>query len=142
MRRILFLISAMYINSLKINALHEHLEPLHWLQGARLAPLYDLLATVAYPDLSSKLAMEIGRCATLSQMDAKGWAAFATDAGLGLPLIRRRVVEISDSVKAAAQDVAHALVRPGLDEAALAQFADLARERAERCALTVQKKEA
>ena len=108
-------------------------------QGARLAPLYDLLATVAYPDLSPKLAMKIGRCATLAEMDVKGWAAFATDAGLGLPLIRRRVAEISDSVKAAAQDVAHALVRPGLDEAALAQFADLARERAERCALTVRK---
>ena len=115
---------------------------LYDVQGARLAPLYDLLATVAYPDLSSKLAMKIGRCATLAEMDAKGWAAFATDAGLGLPLIRRRVIEISDSVKAAAPDVAHALVRPGLDEAALAQFADLAHERAERCALTVQKEEA
>ena len=113
---------------------------LHDFQGARLAPLYDLLATVAYPDLSPKLAMKIGRCATLAEMDAKGWAAFATDTGLGLPLIRRRVVEISDSVKAAAQNVAGALVRPGLDEAALVQFAKLARERAERCALTVQKK--
>jgi serine/threonine-protein kinase HipA len=107
--------------------------------GARLAPLYDLLATVAYPDLSPKLAMKIGRCATLSEMDAKGWTAFATDAGLGLPLIRRRVVEISDSVKTSAQDVAHALVRPGFDEAALAQFADLVHVRAALCALTVQK---
>ncbi len=106
--------------------------------GARLAPLYDLLATVAYPDLSPKLAMKIGRSATLSEMDAKGWAAFAADAGLGLPLIRRRVAEISDGVKAAAQDVAHALVRPGLDETALAQFAELIRDRAARCALTVR----
>ena len=111
-------------------------------QGARLAPLYDLLATVAYPEISANLAMKIGKRATLAEMDAKGWAAFATDAGLGLPLIRRRVAEISDSVKAAAQDVAHALVRPGLDEAALSRFAALSRERAERCALTVQKEEA
>lgn len=111
-------------------------------RGARLAPLYDLLATVAYPDLSQKLAMKIGSRATLAEMDVEGWAAFATDTGLGLPLIRRRVAEISGSVKAAAQDVAHALVRPGLDETALAQFAELARNRAERCALTVQKKEA
>ena len=112
---------------------------LYDVQGARLAPLYDLLATVAYPDLSPKLAMKIGRCATLAEMDAKGWAAFATDAGLGLPLVRRRVAEISDSVKAEAQNVAHALVHPGLDEAALSQYAALARDRAERCALTVQK---
>ncbi len=106
--------------------------------GARLAPLYDLLATVAYPDLSPKLAMKIGRSATLSEMDAKGWAAFAADAGLGLPLIRRRVAEISDRVKMATQDVAHALDRPGLDETALAQFAELIRDRAARCALTVR----
>ena len=112
---------------------------LYDVQGARLAPLYDLLATVAYPAISPKLAMKIGSCATLAEMDAKGWAAFATDTGLGLPLIRRRVSEISDRVTAAAQDVAHALVRPGFDEAALLQYAVLARDRAGRCALTVQK---
>ena len=108
-------------------------------QGARFAPLYDLLATVAYPDLSSKFAMKIGKRATLAEMDEKGWATFATDTGLGLPLIRRRVVEISDSVKATARDVARALINPGFDDAALLQFAELARDRAERCALTVQK---
>ena len=108
-------------------------------QGARLAPLYDLLATVAYPDLSSKFAMKIGKRATLAEMDEKGWATFATDTGLGLPLIRRRVVEISDSVKATARDVARALINPGFDDAALLQFAELVRDRAERCALTVQK---
>ena len=108
-------------------------------QGPRLAPLYDLLATVAYPELSPKLAMKIGKRATLAEMDARGWAAFAADAGLGLPLIRRRIAEISDGVKAAAQDVAQALVRPGLDEAALLRFAELIRGRAERCPLTIQK---
>jgi serine/threonine-protein kinase HipA len=107
-------------------------------QGARLAPLYDLLATVAYPELSAGLAMKIGKRATLAEMDAKGWAAFAADAGLGLPLIRRRITEISDGVKAAAHDVAHALVRPGFDEAALSRFAELTRDRAERCALTAK----
>jgi len=107
--------------------------------GTRLAPLYDLLATVIYPELSPKLAMKIGKRATLAEMDARGWAAFSADAGLGLPLVRRRIAEISDGVKAAAQDVAQALVRPGLDEAALLRFAGLVRDRAERCALTIQK---
>ena len=64
-------------------------------EGPRLAPLYDLLATVAYPDLSPKFAMKIGKRATLAELDARGWAAFAADAGVGLPLIRRRVAEIS-----------------------------------------------
>ena len=106
--------------------------------GVRLAPLYDLLATLAYPALSKKLAMKIGKRATLAELDAKGWAAFANDAGLGLPLIRRRVAEISERVKAQAHEVASALAQPGLDETALSRYADMARDRAERCAGTVE----
>ncbi len=108
-------------------------------QGPRLAPLYDLLATVAYPALSAKLAMKIGKWATLAEMDANGWAAFAADTGLGLPLIRRRIAEISESVKLRAQKVVDALVRPGMDEAALSGYARLVRDRATSCALTVRK---
>lgn len=106
--------------------------------GPRLAPLYDLLSTVTYPELSPKLAMKIGKRATLEEMNAKGWAAFAADAGLGLPLIRRRVVEISESVTARARDVVGALRRPGLDETALTHYAEQVIDRAERCALTVR----
>lgn len=108
-------------------------------EGAALAPLYDLLATVAYPDISPKLAMKIGKRATLGEVDLKGWTAFATDTGLGLPLIRRRVQELSDSVLAKSLPVAEALVQPGLDGDALVRFADLARDRARQCALTVRK---
>jgi serine/threonine-protein kinase HipA len=106
-------------------------------EGPRLAPLYDLLATVAYPDLSPKFAMKIGKRATLAELDAKGWAAFAADAGIGLPLIRRRVAEISNGVLEKATVVAAELSRPELDRTAIEQFADMIRDRAERCALTV-----
>jgi serine/threonine-protein kinase HipA len=106
-------------------------------QGPRLAPLYDLLATVAYPDLSPKFAMKVGKRVTLAELDAKGWAAFAAEAGLGLPLIRRRVAEISKGVLEKATLVAAELSRPGLDRTAVDQFADMVRDRAERCALTV-----
>ena len=108
-------------------------------QGPRLAPLYDLLATVAYPDLSPKFAMKIGTRATLAELDAKGWTAVAADAGLGLPLIRRRVAEISESAIAGAHEVAGELVRSGLEEAALSRFAELVRSRAVWCVSTVQK---
>jgi serine/threonine-protein kinase HipA len=106
-------------------------------EGPRLAPLYDLLATVAYPDLSPKFAMKIGKRATLAELDAKGWAAFAADAGLGVPLIRRRVAEISKGVIARTGEVAAELVRPGFDRTAIESLAAMVRERAERCALTV-----
>lgn len=110
---------------------------LHDAEGPRLAPLYDLLATVAYPDLSPKFAMKIGKRATLAELDAQGWAAFAAQAGVGLPLIRRRVAEISKGVLEKATTVAAEVSRPELDRTALEQFADTIRDRAVRCALTV-----
>jgi len=106
------------------------------LQGPRLAPLYDLLTTTAYPELSPKFAMRVGKRATLSELDAKGWAAFAADAGMGLPLVRRRVGEMSEKTIDLAKDTAVAIVTPGLDEAALIGFADSVKERAEQCTRT------
>jgi len=107
--------------------------------GPRLAPLYDLLATAAYPELAQKLAMKIGKRATLGEMNERGWTAFATEAGVGLPLIRRRVREITERVAARAGDVADELARPGLDNVALAGLKDLIVDRAARCSLTVQR---
>ncbi|MFM8748754.1 type II toxin-antitoxin system HipA family toxin [Rhabdaerophilum sp.] len=105
-------------------------------EGPRLAPLYDLLATVAYPELSPKFAMKIGKRSTLAELDARGWGAFAADAGLGLPLIRRRVAEISERVIAQGGNVAGALSDQRLDQAALERFRDLAVTRAQTCAAT------
>ena len=106
-------------------------------EGPRLAPLYDLLATVAYPDLSPKFAMKIGKRATLAEMDDAGWAAFAADTGLGLPLIRRRVVEISKAILEKATAVATELSLPEFDRTAIKRFEDMIRDRAERCASSV-----
>jgi serine/threonine-protein kinase HipA len=89
--------------------------------------------------VSAKLAMRIGKRATLGGMDAKGWIAFAADAGVGIPLIRRRVSEVSQTVMARANEVASELMRPGLDEAALSRFAAMAADRAARCAATIQR---
>jgi serine/threonine-protein kinase HipA len=104
----------------------------------RLAPLYDLLATVAYPELSPRLAMKIGGRQSLAELDAKGWASFARDAGLGLPLVRRRVAEIADRVQSLAGQVVGDLVRPELDESALAAYAELVKSRARMCAATTR----
>ena len=105
--------------------------------GPRLAPLYDLFSIVAYPELSPKLAMKIGKCGTLEEMDSKAWSAFATEAGLGLPLIRRRVNEISDAVRSQANAVLDKLAIPGFDEVALSKYSRSIATRAERCALTM-----
>ena len=106
--------------------------------GPRLAPLYDLLATVAYPELSPRLAMKIGRRSTLAEMDARGWEAFAKDTVLGLSLVRRRVAEISVAVKDQTEGVAVGLIQSGLDGQVLSRIAEMVASRAGRCARTVR----
>lgn len=101
--------------------------------GPRLAPLYDLVMTVAYPELSPTLAMPIGGCAELAEMDSGRWAAFAEEATVGLPLIRRRVAEIGESVIRRAHDVTEEMTMPGLDTEALRRFRRTVTVRAEQC---------
>ena len=82
--------------------------------------------------------MKIGKQATLAEIDAKAWTAFASEAGLGMPLVRRRVVELADSVRGAAQAAVQTLSKPDLNAAELESIAGSIRERAERCALTAK----
>ncbi len=106
--------------------------------GARLAPLYDLLSTVAYPELSPRLAMRMGGRGTLAEMDARGWAGFAADAGIGLPLVRRRVGELCARVRGEAAPVAARLADEGLDAVVIADLAVSILSRAAFCAGTVE----
>lgn len=104
--------------------------------GVTLAPFYDLLCTVAYPALSSRLAMPIARRATLEEIGTLTWAEFATNVGLGAPFVRRRVVELGEAVIARAPVVAANLAGPGMDPDALAHYSSLVVSRAERVATT------
>ncbi|MCZ4093571.1 type II toxin-antitoxin system HipA family toxin [Sinorhizobium psoraleae] len=94
-------------------------------QGPRMAPLYDLLSTVAYPDLSPKMAMRIGKRATLVEMDADGWQAFAKEAGVGLPLVRRRITDLVDSTAEAVARGLEDISNLCIDSATIYHFADL-----------------
>ncbi|MBX5160383.1 type II toxin-antitoxin system HipA family toxin [Rhizobium sp. NZLR8] len=105
-------------------------------QGPRLAKLYDLLSTVIYPELSPKLAMRIGKRATLAEMDAEGWQVFAREAGVGTPLLRRRVNEVCDKVIAAADKVADELADISPDRDPIDEIAGLIKSRAEAARLT------
>jgi serine/threonine-protein kinase HipA len=66
-----------------------------------LAPLYDLLSTVLYPELSPKLAMKIGGKAVLDDIEARHWERFAADTQLGASFVRNRVTQLCDSVATA-----------------------------------------
>lgn len=105
--------------------------------GPRLAPLYDLLSTVAWPELSPRLAMRIGRRATLEEMSPRTWTLFAAGGGLGMPLVRRRIAELTERVWAEAPGTAQAVMSPGLDGGVLEALARAVVGRAEVCASTV-----
>ncbi len=105
---------------------------LYGADGVTLAPLYDLLSTVAYPQLSPKLAMKIARCATLEEIDASTWSGFAADAGLAAPFVRKRVRELAAAVAESASNVAARVTMSGLSEADLVRFATLVAARAGR----------
>ena len=105
--------------------------------GIVLAPLYDLLSTVAWPELSPVFAMKVARRATLEELRRGDWDRFARGVGLGAPIARRRVGELADLSLELAEGVADDLARPGLDQNALAQCAARTTERARRLAFTV-----
>jgi len=64
----------------------------------RLSPLYDIVSTVYYPDLSRDMAMKIGNEYSSEKITAKDFEQLAEEAGLGKPLVRRRVPEVAATV--------------------------------------------
>ncbi|WP_235037892.1 MULTISPECIES: HipA domain-containing protein [unclassified Novosphingobium] len=58
-----------------------------------LAPLYDLVATRVWPELSARLAMRLGGAATLEEINDDSFVRFARDAGLTAPFVRRLAIK-------------------------------------------------
>ena len=102
-----------------------------------LAPLYDVLSTVAYPELDSGFAMRIGGRRTLEELREGDWNRFARTAGMGAPFVRRRVRELALRTRENAKPVADELSLPGLSGEVLAGCAARASARAQRLAGSV-----
>lgn len=71
----------------------------------RLSPLYDVVSTVHYPELSPEMAMRIGDQYSSGKVAPKDFEQLATDAGLGRPLVRARLVELTELVMAALSNI-------------------------------------
>ena len=65
---------------------------------ATLAPLYDLVCTVYYPDLSKKMAMKIGDEYLSDRITPRHFEKLADEAGLAKPLAKQRVPELATSM--------------------------------------------
>ncbi len=105
--------------------------------GTVLAPLYDLMCTIAYPDVAPKLAMKIAGLATIEDLKMAPWTQFAADTGLGGAFVRRRTAELAAASINQARDVADSIAVLGFDAAELNRFANIVMQRAEAVAASV-----
>lgn len=64
----------------------------------RLTPLYDVVSTVYYPELSREMAMKIGGEYSSEKVTPQNFEKLAEEAGLARPLVRRRVPELADAI--------------------------------------------
>jgi len=66
----------------------------------RLAPLYDLVSTTAYPELSAKMAMKLGGEYESERVGPRQIEKLAGESTLSAPMARNRVTELADAVMA------------------------------------------
>jgi len=101
----------------------------------RLAPLYDQVCTLAWPELSKRLSMNIGTAATLEEVSPEHFRQLATTARLSWPMVRERLTAMADGVVEACRRFhgsPEAAVSPGVPRVVVM-------ERAERMARLTRK---
>lgn len=64
----------------------------------RLAPFYDLVCTLAWPELSKRPAMAIGKCDSIENITQKNWQRMAAECDIGWPMLRERIATLSGKI--------------------------------------------
>ncbi|MGB9068268.1 MAG: type II toxin-antitoxin system HipA family toxin [Candidatus Acidiferrales bacterium] len=90
-----------------------------------LAPLYDIVSTIYYPELSQNMAMKIGGEYSSEKVLPGNFEQLAEEAALGKPLVKQRVPELAEIVIAA-------LEKTDLEHPVAASVAALIRARCEK----------
>jgi serine/threonine-protein kinase HipA len=65
----------------------------------RMAPLYDQVCTLAWPELSASLSMKIGSASLLPEVSPEHFRQLAAKAGLGWPIVRERLTELTSTLE-------------------------------------------
>ena len=60
----------------------------------RMAPLYDQVCTLAWPELSKSLSMKIGSACSLAEVSPEHFKQLSTDTRLGWPMLRERLTNL------------------------------------------------
>jgi len=107
------------------------LHGLHGTTGVTLTPLYDLLSTLVYPNLSPRYAMKIGSQAEFRRIHVRHWDALADAAKLAKPQVRRALAEACEVLPAALAEELAELPDGLADRPVVRDIADRTRERCE-----------
>lgn len=78
-----------------------------------LAPLYDLVATHMWKELSPRLAMRFGQAAAVEELGRDSLERFAEDAGLPAPFVKRRLFHVAQALN---EELAKGVFVHGLDD--------------------------
>lgn len=101
--------------------------------GTTLAPLYDVLCTAVYPELTPKMAMKIGGYYEFKDVLPRHWERFAKDAGLSAPQVRRRLLELTERLPADAKALRDDFRKRGLERPIIERIVGIIEQ---RCGLT------
>lgn len=71
---------------------------LYWERERRLAPFYDLVSTIAWLELSTALAMRVGRGKSVNDLNPAHFRRMAEESSLGWPMIRERMEWMSSKM--------------------------------------------
>lgn len=75
-------------------------------KGAVIAPLYDVLSTTIYAELTDKMAMKIGGKYKFTEIMDRHWLRFADDCGLSKSHAVKRIRELAGALPRSAQKLA------------------------------------
>ena len=96
----------------------------------RLAPFYDLVATIFWPELSRTLAMSIGQGKMVNDLNPAHFQRMANDAALGWPMVRERLEILADKVISTLEE--GSLVRTSPDPNVAIRLSEMVKLRCQR----------
>ena len=105
----------------------------------RLAPFYDLVCTAVWPELSKRLAMNVGNSKKINEVTPDHFREMTGEAGLGWPMVRERMASLCENVHGALED--HDLERTSVDPPMAGQVASLVAQRSKRMLSYLAKKQ-
>ena len=70
-----------------------------------MAPLYDLLSTAVYENLTPNMAMKLGSKYKFTEVEARHWEQFAEAAGLSKAQTKQRVLRIAEDLPSVARQL-------------------------------------